>query len=251
MKIRKKSPKPAPAKLPLYVVGYRGIPPSLDELTRWYDFHYGGPLVWADRQVDGRASATHGQWRAHVLTTLPETEATQWQAILTWDHPQLGVVSPSASSLSTSADTLLVAARLARGLTLLSDGTAFDVTCHEYLNPSDWNDRPLTVFVTRDHVTVQHKEADDPNFEWFYTLGLTKFGLDELEVIQPRGLPEVDIVALLESAADEVLRIGQNQKVGSTLDLFALARTIHFVKHRTSAPTGRMIAFRQIATSPR
>lgn len=251
MKIRKKSPKPASSKPPLYVVGYRGVPPSLDELTRWYDFHYGGPLVWADRQSDGRASASHGPWRAHLLTSLPETEATQWQSILTWEHPQLGVVSPSATSPGTSGDTVLVASRLARGLTLLTDGTAFDVTSHEYLNPSDWNDRPLTVFLTRDHVTVQHKEADDPRSNWFYTLGLTKFGLDELEFIQPRGLPEADAIALLESSADEALRKGQNPKVGSTLDLFALARTIHVIKHGTSAPTGRMIAFRQIATEPR
>jgi len=251
MKIRKKSPKPAPAKLPLYVIGYRGIPPSLDELTVWYDVHYGGPLLWTDRHEDGRASATHGPWRAHVLTGLPETEAVHWQSVLTWEHPQLGVVSPSTTAPGTKGDTVLVAARLARGLTLLTDGTAFDVTCHEYLNPSDWNDRPLTVFVTRDHITVQHREAEDPGANWFYTLGLTKFGLDELELIQPRALPETDAIALLESAADEVLRIGQNQKVGSALDLFALARTIHFIKHRTAAPTGRVVAFRQIATSPR
>ncbi|MBL8041998.1 MAG: hypothetical protein JNL86_03680 [Nitrospira sp.] len=251
MKIRKKIPKPAPAKLPLYVVGYRGIPPSLDELTIWYDLQYGGPLVWTDRHADGRASATHGPWRAHVLTSLPETDAAQWQSVLTWDHQQLGVVSPSATTPGTSTDTVLVAARLARGLTLLTDGTAFDVTCHEYLNPSDWNDRPLTVFVTGDHVTVQHKEADDQRSEWFYTLGLTKFGLDELEMIQPRGLPEADAIKLLESAADEVLRTGRNHTVGSSLDLFAIARTIHVIKHRTAAPTGRTVAFRQIATAPR
>ena len=250
MKIRKKLPKPAPTKPPLYLVGYRGIPPSLDELKLWYDFQYGGPLVWADRHAD-RASASHGPWRAHVLTSLPETEAAQWQSVLTWDHRQLGVVSPAATSPGTSGDVVLVAARLARGLTLLTDGTAFDVTAHEYLNPSDWNDRPLTVFVTRDHITVQHREAEDPGANWFYTLGLTKFGLDELELIQPRALSETDAIALLESAADEVLRIGQNQKVGSALDLFALARTIHFIKHRTAAPTGRVVAFRQIATSPR
>lgn len=251
MKIRKKIPKPAPAKLPLYVIGYRGLPPSLDELTLWYDAHYGGPLLLADRHPDGRASASHGPWRAHILSSLPEAEAMHWQSVLTWDHQQLGVVSPSATAPGTKGDTVLVAARLARGLTLLTDGTAFDVACHEYLNPSDWNDRPLPVFVTRDHVTVQHQETNDPGSDWYYTLGLTKFGLDELELIQPRGLPESDAIALLESAADEVLRIGHNQKIGSTLDLFALARTIHFIKHRTTAPTGRMVTFRQIGISPR
>ena len=250
MKIRKKAPKPAPAKPPLYVLGYRGTPPSLEELTIWYDLQYGGPLTWADR-AEGRGSASHGPWRAHVLTNLPTSEATQWQQVLSWDHHELGAVSLSSATPSTIADTVLVAARLARGLTLLTQGTAFDVASQEYLNPSDWNDRPLEVFVTADHVTVQHSETDDHSFEWFYTLGLTKFGLDELEVIQPRGLPDRETIALLHCAADAVLRKGHNQKVGCTMDLHALARTIRFIKHRTAAPTGRMMAFRQISTDLR
>jgi hypothetical protein len=245
MKIRKKSPKPAPAKAPLYVVGYRGMPPSLDELKIWYDLQYGGPLVWLERATEGRASASHGPWLAHVLTGLPDSDAAQWQQVLSWDHQELSTVALSSATPATITDTVLVAARLARGLTLLTQGTAFDVACHEYLNPSDWNDRPLNVFVTADHITVQHSETDDRSSDWFYTLGLTKFGLDELEVIQPRGLPDTETIALLQCAADVILRKGQNQKVGSTLDLHALAHTIRFIRHRTAAPIGRMLAFRQ------
>ncbi len=198
-----------------------------------------------------RASASHGPWRAHVLTTLPTSEAAQWQQVLSWDHHELSAVSLSTATPGAIADTVLVTARLARGLTLLTEGTAFDVACHEYLNPSDWNDRPLNVFVARDHITVQHNETDDHSAEWFYTLGLTKFGLDELEVIQPRGLPDTDTIALLQCAADALLRKGQNQKVGCTMDLHAIAHTIRFIKHRTAAPTGRMMAFRQISTDLR
>ena len=248
MKIRKKAPKPAPAKAPLYVVGYRGMPPSRDELKIWYDLQYGGPLAWIEQIAEGRASAGHGPWRAHILTSLPDSEAAQWQQVLSWDHQQLGAVSLSSATPSTIADTVLVTARLARGLTLLTQGTAFDVACHEYLNPSDWNDRPLNVFVAADHITVQQSETADRSSDWLYTLGLTKFGLDELEVIQPRGLPERETIALLHCAADGVLRKGQNQKVGCTMDLHALAHTIRFIRHRTAAPTGRMVAFRQITT---
>lgn len=248
MKIRKKSPKPAPAKAPLYVVGYRGMPPSLGELKAWYDFQYGGPLAWLLPPSESRASASHGPWRAVVLTSLPDDEAAHWQQILSWDHQALGAVSISSATPSTIVDTVLVTARLARGLTLLTQGTAFDVACHEYLNPSDWNDRPLDVFAAADHITVQHSETNDPTSDWFYTLGLTKFGLDELEMIQPRGLPDRDTMALLRYAADAVLRKGQNQKVGCTMDVQSLAQTIRFVKHRTAAPTGRMMAFRQIST---
>ena len=248
MKIRKKSPKPAPAKSPLYLVGYRGAPPSLEELKIWYDLQYGGPLTCLQHEAGGRISAIHGPWQAYLLTSLPQSDAAQWQPVLSWDHRQLGSISPAATAPSTIADTVLVAARLARGLTLLTQGTALDVLCHEYLNPSDWNDRSLNVFSPRDHVTVQQSESTDESSEWFHTLGLNKFGLDELEVIQPRGLPDAETIALLKSAADTVLRSGQNQKVGSSLDLPAVAHTIRFIKHRTAAPTGRMMAFRQITT---
>ncbi len=224
------------------------MPPSLDELKIWYDLQYGGPLTWLEHAEGGRASASHGPWRAHVLTSLPDATAAEWQPVLSWDHRALGAVSLSSATPSTIADTVLVTARLARGLTLLTQGTAFDVASHEYLNPSDWNDRSLNVFSPRDHVTVQQSESPDELSEWFHTLGLNKFGLDELEVIQPRGLPDAETIALLKSAADTVLRSGQNQKVGSSLDLPALAHTIRFIKHRTAAPTGRMMAFRQITT---
>src|SRR5574340_1218647 len=117
------------------------------------------------------------------------------------------------------------------------------LACLQYLNPSDWNDRPLNVFQVRDHVTVQHHETDDLTADWLYTLGLSKFGLDELEVIQPRGLPEIETIALLMSAADGVLRTGTNQKIGTSLNLLSLAQTIRFTRHRTAAPTGRMVAF--------
>lgn len=250
MKIRKKAPKPAPTKPPLYLVGYRGGPPSIDELKIWYDLQYGGPLTYLDREAGGRVNANHGPWRTQVLTSLAAADITQWRPMLSWDHPQLGAVSPTTSAPSTITDTVLVAARLARGLTLLTQGTAFDVLCHEYLNPSDWNDRPLNIFLPCNHVTVQHSEGNDDASEWFHTLGLNKFGLDELEVIQPRGLPDTDTIALLKSAADSVLRVGQNQKVGTCLDLPTLAQPIRFIKHRTAAPTGRMMAFRQITTDP-
>jgi hypothetical protein len=249
MKIRKKSPKPAPAKPPLYLIGYRGMPPSLDELKVWYDFHYGGPLTWLDRASDGRANAGHGPWRAQVMPKLVDAEASHWQQVLSWDHQELGAVFLSSATPGTVADTVLVAARLARGLTLLTQGTAFDMASHDYLNPSDWTDRPLNVFVAADHISVHRHETDDSASDWLYTLGLTKFGLDELEVIQPRGLPDRDTIELLHCAADEILRKGQNQKVGTTLDLAAVARTIRFIKHRTAAPTGRMMAFRQISTT--
>ncbi|MCC2641923.1 MAG: hypothetical protein K0S45_2336 [Nitrospira sp.] len=248
MKIRKKAPRLAFAKSPLYLIGYRDFSPSIEKLKIWYDLHYGGPLTCRVMESGRGAHVNHGPWHAHLLTSIPEAEAAQWRRMLSWDHPRLEAVAPAGSTPSAIVDAILVTARLARGLTLLSQGTAFDMVSHEYSNPSDWNDRPLDIFHVRDHVFVQHSEADDLSFDWFYTLGLSKFGLDELEVLQPRGLPEAETMALLISAADEVLRIGQNQKMGHSLDLPARAQTIRFITHRTAAPTGRMVAFRQITT---
>ncbi|MBA3753001.1 MAG: hypothetical protein H0X01_02415 [Nitrospira sp.] len=246
MKIRKKAPKSAQAKPPLYLMGYHDTPPSLDALKSWYDAQYGGPLTYLKSEPGCPVRTHHGPWHAHLLTRLPEADAAQWHRVLSWDHREVGTVSPTGATPGTIADTVLVVARLARGLTLLTQGTAFDVMCQEYLNPSDWNDRPLDAFRVRDHITVQHNETDDYSSDWFHTLGLTKFGLDELEVIQPRGLPETETIALLTSAADGVLRVGHNQKIGNTMDLTVLAQTIRFIKHRTATPGGRMVTFRQI-----
>jgi hypothetical protein len=249
MKIKKKSAKPSQAKPPLYLIGYRGTPPSLDELKIWYDLQHGGPLTCLEYEAEGRVRANHGPWRAYLLLSLPDTDTAQWRGVLSWDHRALGMVSPANAPPGTIMDTILVAARIARGFTLLAQGTAFDVTCQGYLNPSDWQDRPLNVFQVRDHVTVQQSETDGQSSEWFHTLGLSKFGLDELEVIQARGLPEAETMALLTSAADAVLRAGHNQKIGQSLDLPVMAQTIRFVKHRTAAPAGRMMTFREITTA--
>ena len=249
MKIRKKAAKVSQARPPLYLIGYRDLPPSLEALTGWYDLHYGGPLSCLQDKAGLPVGISHGPWRTYLLTSLTEADTLQWQSVLSWDHSALGSVSPASAQPSTIADTILVAARLARGFTLLTQGTAFDTVSQEYLNPSDWNDRPLSVFQTRDHVAVQHSETEDHSTDWFHTLGLSKFGLDELEVIQPRSLPETETIALLMSAADGVLRAGHNQKIGQSLDLPALAQTIRFIKHRTAAPAGRTVTFREITTA--
>ena len=249
MKIKKKPAKSAQSKPPLYLIGYRESPPLLETLKDWYDFQYGGPLTCLGRDAEHPVSANHGSWRTLLWMSLPEHEAADWHRVLSWDHRAVGMVSSTSAPPSTIVDTILVAARIARGFTLLTQGTAFDINCHEYLNPSDWADRSLSVFQTSDHVTIQQTEMDEHSAQWFHTLGLSKFGLDELEVIQARGLPETETIALLTSAADAVLRAGRNHKIGQSLDLPALATTIRFVKHRTAAPAGRTVPLREITTT--
>jgi hypothetical protein len=84
---------------------------------------------------------------------------------------------------------------------------------------------------------------------WCYTLGLSKLGLDELETFFPRGTSDREAKGLLAESAQEILRNGQSPKVGTVLSI--LGRTVTIANHRTAAPTGRMLGFRQVQDKSR
>ena len=146
-------------------------------------------------------------------------------------------------------DTLLFAARLARGLTLLTQGTAYDITTQQYLNPSDWQDRSLTAFLADDHVLIAQDDQAKPGVIWCYTLGLSKFGYDELETFLPQGLPDQAAKELLSESVQEIIRLGQSPKVGASVHLPLSSRMITISNHRTAAPGGRMLGFRELQWS--
>lgn len=243
MRIRKKTAK----RSPLYFLGYRGTAPATAELKMWYEREYGGPLsVQHEAGLPESWHATHGPWSAHVVIPLPPTHVADVMKQLAWEHNVMGMVSPSFGSHRDMPDTILFAARLARGLTLLTQGTAYDVTTQAYLNPSDWQNRALTGFLVDDHLSIVHDDTSRPDRVWSYSLGLTKFGLDEIELFQGKGLPESTSKELLTEAANELLRMGQSPKVGTAFSLPLLGRTIRVVNHRTAAPAGRMVGFREL-----
>ncbi len=247
MRIRKKSPKPSAKRPPLYFVGYRGIAPATDELKIWYEREYGGPLTIRHEAGSPESwQAAHGPWAAHVVMPLPMTHVAEVMKQLAWEHDMMGAVAPSLASPRDMPDTILFAARLARGLTLLTQGTAYDVTTQAYVNPSDWQDRALASFLVDDHLTITHDDTTRPDQVWSYSLGLSKFGLDEIEAFQGKGLPENAAKALLTESAHELLRMGQSPKVGTAFRLPLLGRTIRIVNHRTVAPAGRMLGFREL-----
>ena len=146
-------------------------------------------------------------------------------------------------------DTLLLAARLARGLTLLTQGTAYDIATGQYLNPSDWQDRGLDAFQSDDHVIIGLDDQAKPGVVWCYTLGLSKFGYDELETFVPQGVPDRTAKDLLNESVQEIIRLGQSLKVGASFTLPLLSRTITITNHRTAAPGGRMLGFRELQWS--
>jgi len=247
MRIKKKAPKPSSKRPPLYFIGYRGTAPATDELTIWYDREYGGPLVIRPETGAPESwQATHGPWSAHVVMPLPATHTADIVKNMAWEHDQMGAIAPSIVPNRDMPDTVLFAARLARGLTLLTQGTAYDIATQAYLNPSDWQNRTLASFLVDDHIAITHNDAAKPDQIWCHTLGLTKFGLDEIETFYRKGLSESAAKDMLTESANELLRIGQSPKVGSAFRLPLLGRTIRIVNHRTTAPTGRMIGFREL-----
>jgi len=254
MKIRRKLPKPPRARGPLYVIGYSSAPPDLSDLRAWFDLEYGGPLklkddAWEAGTADARSSlvlAAHGPWSVAFQISLTSSEADEWSALLGWRHRGVAHVIPTTITPHHASDLVLHAARLARGLTLLTDGTAHDVTTHAYLNPSDWQDRPLDRFRVSDHITVEHAEAAVPNRDWFYTLGLAKFGLDEIETVRPLGLPSRPVQESLAGIADEIVRLGHSPKVGATVLMRGLGLSVQVLRHRTASPSGTTCTLREI-----
>lgn len=247
MRIRKKTARPSAKRPPLYFIGYRGTGPAADEVRLQYEGAYGGPLAVQHEAGSSESwQATHGPWSAHVVIPLPMSHAADITKQLAWEHDQVGAVAPSLAPPRDMPDTILLSARLARCLTFLTQGTAYDVTTQAYINPSDWQSRSLTTFLVDDHLTIAQDETSHPGRVWFYSLGLTKFGLEEIEMFQSKGLPDSNAREILNEAAQEMLQLGQSPKVGTALQLPLLGRTVHIANHRTAAPAGRMLGFREL-----
>ena len=250
MKIRRKVPKPPRSKPPLYVIGFSSSP-TPRELQAWFDHEYGGPLSLKESPTGEEPAtsplmATHGLWSAWILLAAPPVQADAWQQRLEWRHTACAAIGAGPATKSHAIDVVLHAARLARGVALLTEGTAYDVTTLTYLNPSDWSDRPLVHFTMKDHVTVVHSDDAEHQRDWFYTRGLSKFGLDEIEVFQSLGLPSHAISENLLGIAEEFLRLGQSPNVGSTILLPHLALSIQVVRHRTYPSADTPLILREI-----
>jgi hypothetical protein len=96
---------------------------------------------------------------------------------------------------------------------------------------------------------IAQNDQAKPGVVWCYTLGLSKFGYDELETFVPQGIPDQAARDLLTESAEEIIRSGQTPKVGASFDLPSLSRTITISNHRTAAPGGRMLGFRELQYS--
>ncbi|MCA9471555.1 MAG: DUF4261 domain-containing protein [Nitrospirales bacterium] len=237
---------------PAYVIGFtHGDPPPPGYLAAWFDQQYGGPLKIQFLSQTGHANfeAMHTHWRARINMNLDASASQIWREQLHWQHSSIAEVFSGANGGQSKLDSVLHVARLARGLTLLTEGTAYDVAARIYCNPSDWQDQPLTGFSLLDHVQIGQTEKLQEGQVWFYTQGLSKFGLDELECLRPVGLSENGVKEMLEESAEYIVHQGNVPKIGAEITLPFQGQVVKIVRHRTDQSFGRPIAFREIRWS--
>ena len=259
MKIKRKASQAAKPGRPTFVVGYSFAPPITTDLQFWFDLEYGGPLKLQSENpspssarppsISEWIAASHTTWAATLCLALPSKQAETWKEQLGWGHPMAALIMQRHVPSGQAFDTHLFGSRLARGLTLLTEGTTYDLATGAFLNPSDWKDRPLVSFRLADHVSVLQADSADPSHEHFQTQGLSKFGMDELETLSPRGLPGQNTLDRLLQIAEELLRSGHNPRVGSTIPLPLLALDVHVIAHRTVPHARGPLSIRRIGWS--
>lgn len=245
-KIKKK--KSASQAMPAFLVGWtHGEPPPPGYIAAWFDEAYGGPLRIRFLASTGHHhfEAAHTNWTAEVNMEPSTAIVEQWQGRLQWEQTRLGLLFSSTNTVIDRRDALLHVARMARGVTLLTDGTTYDVATGTYLNPSDWRDRDLEVFRITDHIQVEHREDVQQARMWFHTRGLTKFGLNEIETFQPMGLSGREVQDAVLRVAGHLIEQGKNPKVGERIVLDGSGPQGTFVRHRTDPAYGAPLAFRE------
>jgi len=234
---------------PAFLIGWtHGEPPPPGYLASWFDQLYGGPLQIRFLSVNGHHhfEAVHTTWKAQVQLAPPAEIAEHWQGRLQWEHPHLAQLVASAKTHVDRQDEVLHVARIARGLTLLLEGTTYDVASGLYRNPSDWHDRDLVVFQIQDHVQVEQQEQIQHRRTWLHTRGLTKFGLDEIETFHSIGLSGRDIEAILYEVARHLIVQGKNPKIGEPVPFGNEGFQAEVVRHRTDPLYGVPLPFREI-----
>jgi hypothetical protein len=245
-KIKKK--KSTSQAMPAFLIGWtHGESPPPGYVAAWFNQAYGGPLRIRFLASTGHHhfEAAHTHWFAELNLAPPAEIMEQWQDRLQWDHRHLGLLLVPGNVPADRRDTVLHAARMAKGISLLTDGTAYDVATGIYLNPSDWRDRELAVFHITDHVQVEQREDMPRARMWLHTRGLTKFGLDEIETFQPIGLSTSEVEEIVQSVAEQLVEQGKNPKVGEKMMLNESGRQVTVVRHRTDAIYGMPVAFRE------
>jgi hypothetical protein len=239
-------------KLPTFLIGYSAPEPlPAGFLSAWFNQEYGGPLEI--RLMPGESSTTfearHGPWAALTDTNLPPDIGDPWHERLGWGHSRAAQVLPLRLTNRDSRDIVLHVTRLARGLTLLTGGTAYDTATGAYLNPSDWSDRPLRTFELGEHLRIEEVSGREDGRVWFHTRGLAKFGLEDIEIYRPVGLSERPVIEVMTEIAESLIDLGKAPNVGEALTL-STGQSVRIVRHRTDQSYSIRLNLREVEWTP-
>ena len=247
-KIKRKAPG-KDLRIPAFVIGYAAPePPPPGFLAAWFDQEYGGPLTIQLPRDPGATSfeAHHGPWAALVETNLPASIADAWHERLRWSHARAAQILPLKMTSRENRDIVLLLARLARGLTLLTGGTAYDTATESYLNPSDWIDQPLRTFQIADHLRIEQVDGRADGRVWFHTRGLSKFGVEDLETYRAPGLSERPVIEAFTEMADALTLAGKAPNVGESFTVAGFDRPVRVVRHRTDQSYSIRLNLREV-----
>ena len=93
---------------------------------------------------------------------------------------------------------------------------------------------------------VEQRESAIPSMKWLFTLGLSKFGLEELENFHHQGLPDQPVMDKLLEIGEEILVNRTVPKIGQQMNLRRSGQTVTIVRYRTDHTTGLALKLREV-----
>ena len=234
------------------MIGYTNPePPAAGFLAAWFNQTF-------EEQLDITFSTTNGattfdaftkHCKAYIDTQCSADVASTWHERLEWIHTHVTEIYPPKTSKPHGQEQILHLARLARGLTELTDGTAYDLGTGTYVNPSDWITQPLDAFRLVDHVRIEQVERPEEGRVWFHTRGLGKFGFEEIETYKGTGLAAQPVIEALENLAESIILRGDPLRTGQSIEMQTTGQTAEVVRHRTDPSYGIQLNLREVVWS--
>ncbi len=233
---------------PAFVIGHiKAEPPPAGFLAAWFNQTF-------EEQLDIRFKTTKGMTfdaTIHNHTATIDTQcsaevASTWHERLEWIHTCVAEIYPPKISKPHGQDQILYLARLARGLTELTEGTAYDLGAGIYVNPSDWMTQPLDDFRLVDHVRIEQVDCPDEGRVWFHTRGLGKFGFEEIETYNDTGLSSQPVIKALEHIAESIIDRGHPLRTGDLFEMQITGKVAEVVHHRTDSTYGAQLNLREV-----
>ena len=248
-KIRRHVPAQHRHISPAFVIGYsHHEPPPAGFLAAWFTQTFEEQLDIMFPTMDGTTTfdAVLHHRKAHVTAQCAMDVASAWSNRLEWIHTQVAEVYPSKTSQGHDREQVLYLARLARGLTELTEGTAYDLGMQTYINPSDWMTQPLDQFRLVDHLRVEHVERAHEGRVWFHTRGLGKFGFEEIETYKGSGLPVAPVIETLTCIAEAIILRGHALRNGESIAIHSTGKVADVVRYRTDSTYGLQLNLREV-----